>query len=71
MRGLHGHDPEALRPAGLAERRPLVGAGEETQHGLVIVAERLLLDSLAAITQPFTFTACLRELTALLHESGR
>ena len=62
---------KSLVPASLPPGRAAVSAVKETPHGLIKVAERLLLDHLAAIAQPWIRFTGHGELPTLLHVPGR
>jgi hypothetical protein len=64
-------DTESFVASGLPPCRSAMGASEEVPHGLVKVAERLLLHHLAAIGQPSMFPTHRGELSALLEISRR
>ena len=64
-------DTESFVAFSLAPRRPAMGACEEISHGLVKVAERLLLHHLAATGQPSTLPPRCGELSALLQVPRR
>ena len=70
MRGLHRDDTKALIPASLAPRRPAVCPAEEVRHGPREIPQCLLLNHLAAHTQPGMLPARGGQLPALLQVAG-
>jgi hypothetical protein len=71
MMGLDRDNAESFVAPSLAPRRPTMRACEEIAHGLVKVAERLLLDHLAAVGQPRISPPRSGELPALLQVPRR
>jgi hypothetical protein len=69
--GLDRDDTEPFVASSLAPRRPAMGTCEEISHGLVKVAERLLLHHLAATCQPNMLPPRGGELPALLQVPWR
>jgi hypothetical protein len=64
-------DPESLAASGLSPPRPSMSTPEGMVHGLGKVPQRLLLDHLASVAQPFMLCASRSQLPALLHISWR
>ena len=71
MCGSDCNDTEPLMTSGLAPGRPAVSSGEIVLHGLLEVAERLLLHHLAAGCQPCEFPSRRSELPALFQVPRR